>query len=101
MMKSLYIVVFLMALVTYIPRLLPMVLLKDMKLSPSFKVFLQFIPFAALGALIFPGVLTSTGDMPSAAAGGIFAVILALSKANIMIVVLGGILGAYLWTVLI
>jgi len=93
---NLYILVIFMALVTYIPRLLPMVFLKDMKLPPQLKVFLQFVPFATLGALIFPGILTSTGDIYSALAGGILAVILSLVKANVMIVVLGGILGAYI-----
>jgi len=95
-MTNLYILVILMALVTYIPRLLPMVFLKDMKLPPLLKVFLQFIPYSALGALIFPGILTSTGDIYSALAGGIMAVILSLAKANVMIVVVGGILGAYI-----
>lgn len=99
-MKNLFITVIFMAAVTYIPRLLPMVLLKDMKLPPYLKVFLQFIPFAALGALIFPGILTSTGNISSAIAGGILAIILSFFKANIMIVVLGGIFGAYMWMML-
>lgn len=100
-MENLYIIVVFMAFVTYIPRLLPMMFLKDMKLPAYLKVFLQFIPYAALGALIFPGILTSTGDMPSAAAGGALAVILSLARANVMIVVLGGILGAYLWMIIV
>lgn len=95
-MTNLYILVILMALVTYIPRLLPMVFLKDMKLPPLLKVFLQFIPYSALGALIFPGILTSTGDIYSALGGGLLAVALSLAKANVMIVVVGGILGAYI-----
>ena len=94
-MNNLFILVILMAIVTYIPRLLPMVFLKDMKLPPYLKVFLQFIPYATLGALIFPGIVISTGDIYSALVGGGFAVILSLYKANVMLVVTGGIVGAY------
>lgn len=100
-MDNLYLLVIFMGLVTYIPRMLPMVFLKDMKLPRQLKVFLRFIPYATLGALIFPGILTSTGDIYSALAGGALAVILSLLKANVMIVVVGGILGAYILMVLI
>jgi len=100
-MTSLYELVILMGLVTYIPRMLPMVFLKDMKLPQQLKVFLRFIPYATLGTLIFPGILTSTGDIYSALAGGALAVILSLIKANVMIVVVGGILGAYILMTLI
>jgi branched-subunit amino acid transport protein len=86
-----------MSLLTYLPRMLPMVLLKDIKLPSFFKAFFEFIPFAALGALIFPGILSSTGDGKSAIAGAIVSVGLALMKVNIMLVVLGGILGVFLF----
>jgi branched-subunit amino acid transport protein len=99
MSKLLWVVVG-MGLVTYIPRMIPMVILKDMKLPAYLKSFLQFIPFAALGALIFPGILSSTGNTSSAVAGTIVSFILAFLRLNIMIVVLGGILGVYLWQII-
>ncbi len=86
-----------MALVTYIPRMLPMVLLRDIKLSPFLNRFLKFIPYAAIGALVFPGLLYSTGSTASALAGGLVSAILAFFRLNLMLVVLGGIAGVYLW----
>jgi len=86
-----------MGLVTYIPRMIPMVLLKELKLPPYLKRFLQFIPYTALGALIFPGILYSTNHTASAVIGGIISVIIALLRLNIIIVVIGGILSVYLW----
>jgi branched-subunit amino acid transport protein len=84
-------VVLFMALVTYIPRMLPLVLLNRLQLPPFIRRQFQFIPYAVLGALIFPGVLDSTGNPITAAAGGIAAVVLALVGANLLFVVLGSI----------
>lgn len=89
-----------MGVVTYIPRLLPMVVLRNMRLPGRLKTFLGFIPYAALGALIFPGILTSTGDIASAAFGLLACVVLALAKLNVMIVVIGGIAAVYLYQLL-
>ncbi|MCK5672031.1 MAG: AzlD domain-containing protein [Spirochaetales bacterium] len=61
-MNNILILVFLMALVTYIPRLLPMVLLKADKLPKKLKLFLSYIPYAVLGALIIPDGLTGIPD---------------------------------------
>lgn len=82
-----------MGLVTYIPRMIPMAILNDIKLSPFWKRFLHFIPFATLSALVFPGVLSSTGDLGSAIAGTSISFILAFYRVNIVLVLLGGILG--------
>lgn len=87
-----------MALVTYIPRMLPLVLLQNVVLPAYIKRFMGFIPYAALGALIFPGVLTSTGanGTEAAMAGCVLAIILAWFEFNLILVVLGGIMGAFL-----
>jgi branched-subunit amino acid transport protein len=95
------VLIFAMALVTYIPRMIPMLLLNGVKLPTRLKTFLDFIPFAALGALIFPGVLSSTGDTTSAVCGLVVAIALSLAKLNIMIVVTGGIAAVYLYQLFI
>ncbi|MBM7868367.1 AzlD domain-containing protein [Heliobacterium gestii] len=96
---ALFSLVLAMGLVTYLPRMLPLALLRHMKLPPLAHRFLRFIPFAALGALIFPGILSSTGSdqVAAATAGGITAVLLALFEMNLILVVAGGIAGAFLW----
>lgn len=90
-----------MALVTFIPRMIPMVLLNGVKLPTRLKNFLDFIPYAALGALIFPGVLSSTGDTTSAVWGLVAVIALSLAKLNVMIVVTGGIAAVYLYQLFI
>lgn len=100
-MNHLWLVILAMGLVTYLPRMLPMVLLQNMHLNPFLRRFFQFIPYAALSALIFPGVLSSTGSTPSAMAGALAAVILAFLRTNITFVVLGGIAGVLFWKVFI
>lgn len=96
-MDNLLLLVIGMGAVTYIPRMLPMVLLQNIQLPPFWKRFLSYIPYSAIGALIFPGILTSTASTGSAVTGGIIAVILAYLKVNLILVVFGGILGALLW----
>lgn len=54
---SVYLLIILMALVTFIPRLLPAVLIEKMKFSNKAEKFLGLIPYTAMAALIFPGVL--------------------------------------------
>lgn len=84
-----------MAVVTYLPRLLPLVLLQNLKLPPALVRFMKCIPYAALAALIFPGILSSTGEVSEAAvAGMLVSVILAYFEWNLLLIVLGGIAGA-------
>lgn len=87
-----------MALVTYIPRMLPLVLLQNVALPAYIKRFMAFIPYAALGALIFPGVLSANGagGMGPAIAGALLSTVLAWFECNLILVVLGGIMGAFL-----
>jgi len=95
-MGKLWLLVLIMGLVTYIPRMLPLTLLNNMQLPRFLNSFLRFVPFAALGALIFPGILSSTGNTNSALVGGAISLLLAFWRVNITLVVFGGILGAYL-----
>jgi branched-subunit amino acid transport protein len=99
-MKNLVLIVLLMSFATYIPRMLPIVFLNNRKLPPFIKRFLHFTPFAALGALIFPGVLYSTETPKSAVFGCVAAVLLAYLKLNIILVIMGGIGSVFLFELL-
>lgn len=57
-------IVFGMFAVTYIPRMIPMVFTKDISFPPLIERWLSFIPYAALAALILPGVLTVAPEYP-------------------------------------
>ncbi|GAB7388772.1 AzlD domain-containing protein [Bacillaceae bacterium] len=94
-MENLWLLVILMGAVTYLPRMLPLVILQEIRLPPLWHRFLQFVPFAALSALIIPGIFSSTGSPSSAVAGGIAAVILAWLRLNLMVIVAGAILAVF------
>jgi branched-subunit amino acid transport protein len=77
-----------MFLVTYIPRLVPFLFARELNLPPWVQKWLKFFPYAALGALIFPGILTAVPGKPALAAGaGILAALCALFFRNITVIV--------------
>ncbi|HHU12729.1 MAG TPA: AzlD domain-containing protein [Clostridiaceae bacterium] len=89
-----------MAVVTYIPRALPAVLLEKIKLSGRPEKFLRLIPYTAMSALIFPGILTSGGDtMLPGIAGGLAALLIALFKPSVPLVVAGAVAAAMLTSI--
>lgn len=52
-----------MSLVTYLPRMLPLVVLSRIKLPAVFIRWLGYIPPAVLSALLLPGILISEGQV--------------------------------------
>ena len=66
-----------MAVVTYLIRMLPLTVYRRPVRSRFVQSFLTYIPYAVLGAMTFPEVFYSTGDLRTAAAGVAVAVILA------------------------
>ena len=52
-----------MGLVTYLPRLLPMLFLSGRTLSPWIAKWLSFVPATVLAALLAPGLLCPEGQL--------------------------------------
>ena len=48
-----------MTAATYLPRLLPFLIGSRVKLPEAIRRWLEFFPFAVLGALVIPGILTA------------------------------------------
>lgn len=70
-----------MTIVTYIPRALPFVVMDKLKIGKKMQKFLKLIPYTAMTALIFPGILTSDpSDINVGLIGGIAAVFLSFFK---------------------
>ena len=85
-----------MAVVTYLPRLLPVLFLDRFRFPTWFEKWIKSIPYAALGALIFPGVLFVKEDQPLLGlAGGVVAAILAFLDLHVTLVMAGSILVVY------
>ena len=78
MMANVYVYIFVMAGVTYLIRMLPLVLFKKEIKSPFVKSFLYYVPYACLAAMTFPAILTATS---AGIVSGIAALIVALIAA--------------------
>ncbi len=88
--------IFIMALVTYLIRMIPFVLIRGKIKSQYIRNFLYYIPYAVLGAMTIPEIFYSTGDRITATAGFVVAVLLALRNKSLIIVAVCSCLAAYL-----
>lgn len=79
----------LMALVTYLPRMIPLVFFRRKIESRFVRSFFHYVPYAVLAAMTFPDVLFSTNGIPSALAGLAVGLLLAWKERGLMTVALG------------
>ena len=93
--KEAFFAVLLMAVVTYIPRVLPVAIFRKEIKSVRIKSFLYYVPFAVLGALTFPEVFYSTESILTAVCGTVIALILAFLRKSLVVVAAGAILTVY------
>jgi branched-subunit amino acid transport protein len=76
--------------------MLPLTLFRRRIRSAYIRTFLDYTPYAVLGALTFPDIFDSTGNLISALAGTFVALILSYFKRGLVVVALGAILAVYL-----
>ncbi|NLM76067.1 MAG: AzlD domain-containing protein [Clostridiaceae bacterium] len=93
-MNLIYIAI--MAAVTYCIRMLPMVLIRRKIENNFIKSFLFYVPYAVLGAMTFPAILSSTSSIYSAVAGTITAIFTALKEKSLLIVALSACFAVYI-----
>ena len=72
--------------VTYLIRMLPLTVFRREIKSRFIRSFLAYIPYAVLGAMTFPEVFFSTGDLRTAAVGVMVAVVLAWRGKSLLTV---------------
>lgn len=86
-----------MTIVTYLPRLLPLLFLTKRDLNPKLDRFLQYIPYTSLSILIVRGVLTSSIDMLLPSLLGItIAGLISYFKSNLILSVVASILVSFI-----
>ena len=86
---SLYTYIAVMAVTTYLIRVLPLTLFRRPIRSRFLRSFLHYVPYACLTAMTFPSILTSTASCISGAAALITAVLLALRDKSLVLVAVG------------
>ena len=97
-MKTPYILscIAVMALVTYLIRLTPMVVFRKKIKNKWIQSFLYYVPYVVLSAMTVPAVFSSTGSVSSAVAGFVVAVVLAFFKRGLLTVAVGAALTAFI-----
>ena len=85
-MSRVYLYIFLMALVTYLIRALPLTLIRKQIRSRFIKSFLFYVPYATLAAMTFPAILRATDYMLSSVIGFAVALILAFNRKSLLTV---------------
>ena len=86
--------IFGMALVTLVPRLIPAFIMNKVKLGKRFEKFINLIPYTAMAALILPGVINADAERwYVGVVGGAVAIVLAcFKKIPSFVVVIGSVL---------
>lgn len=90
-MDNLYILggIAIMALMTYVIRVSPMVIFRKKIENNRIKSFLYYIPYTVLAAMTFPAIFSSTGSQSGAVVGCVVAVLLAYFRRGLLVVALG------------
>ena len=94
MSVAIYIAV--MAIFTYLIRMIRFTAFRKKINSPFIKSFLYYIPYGVLSAMTIPAIFYSTGDMTTAVVGTVVAVILAYFKLPLIVVALSATAAAYI-----
>ena len=83
---SLVVYIAVMAIVTYLIRMLPLTLFRSKIKSKFLRSFLKYIPYTVLSAMTFPAIFYSTGNVITATVGTVAALITAFFGLPLIIV---------------
>ena len=83
---SIYRYILVMAVTTYLIRMLPLAFFRKPIRSRFARSFLHYVPYACLTAMTFPAILTATESVISGAAALIVGVVLAFRGKSLVVV---------------
>ncbi len=93
--------VLVMAGVTYLIRMLPLAAIRGKVKSRFFQSFLFYVPYAVLGAMTFPAVFSSTGNVYTALAGTVAALVLGWMGKSLLTVAAASCLAVFVCGLLV
>lgn len=91
-----YLYIMVMALVTYLIRMIPLTVFRKKITSHFICSFLYYVPYACLTAMTVPAVFYATQSLSSAIAGVVAAVVLAYCRKNLVTVAAGACLAVFI-----
>lgn len=89
MERNVYLYILVMAVVTYLIRVLPLTLIRREIKNTTIRSFLYYVPYVTLAVMTFPGILFATKSVWSAAAGFLVAAGLAFFGRSLFQVAAG------------
>ena len=92
---KLYPYLLVMALVTYLIRMLPLAFFRKRITSPFLLGVLHYMPYAVLGTMTVPAIFTSTGTVIPSVVGFVAALLLGLKRRSLIEVALAATAAAY------
>ena len=95
-MRNPYVYILVIALTTYLLRVLPLTLIRRPLTSPLIRSFLYYVPYVTLAVMAFPAILTATGSLYAGVAAMAVAVGLALAGQGLVTVAACACLAAFL-----
>lgn len=88
MEHNIYLYILVMAVVTYLVRVLPLTLIRREIKNKTIRSFLYYVPYVTLAVMTFPAILYATGTIWSGLAALLVAMVLAFRGAGLMQVAL-------------
>ena len=79
------------AIATYLPRVIPLAIIRTKIKNTYIRSFLTYIPYGVLSAMIFPAIVYSTNSIISALFGTVVALILSYFKRGLLTVALSSV----------
>ena len=90
------IAIFIMALTTYLLRMLPIAIFRKKITNRFIKSFLAYIPYSVLSAMTFPAVLYATSNLLSASVGTVVALTAAFFNRSLIAVAVSASAAAFI-----
>lgn len=88
-----------LSVVTYIPRVIPLIINKQIE-SNYIKSVLYYMPYCVLGAMTFPAVFYSTKNIIISIVGTAVGILLAYKRKSLIQVAMGSVFIVYIMNVL-
>ena len=88
MVNNIVLAIVVMALVTYLIRVTPLVLIRREIKNRTVRSFLYYVPYVTLSVMTFPAILSATAVLWSALAALVVAVVLSLARCKLPVVAL-------------
>ncbi|MBS5165280.1 MAG: AzlD domain-containing protein [Butyricicoccus sp.] len=97
MRHEVYLYIAVMALVTYLIRVLPLTIIRKEIKNRTIRSFLYYMPYVTLSVMTFPAILSATETPISALAGLVAAVFFAWQGRSLFTVASAACIAVFIW----